>query len=146
MIDTAALIPLIVVIFTVIVFFAVKPRAYYSEKHPVIDEIRSRISKISPAFSKIPIRTGKKSYTEDKQLITLCIQNPDSGDYYDINVLMYVALHELSHCITKADGKESHGTEFKGNFSTLLKEAAKKGVYDPRQPIPETYCGVNSDT
>ena len=130
------------IIFVVIAAFAMAPRAYYSEKNPVLDELRRRLAIMSPRYAKIPLRTGKKTYTEDKSFITICIQNPTNGEYYDINVLMYVICHELSHVITHASGKESHGDEFKKNFSSLLRDAAQKGVYDPRTPIPLRYCGI----
>ena len=133
------------ILFVVVVAFALAPRAYYSEKHPILDEIRRRFRIISPQYGRGPLRTGTEAYTESKSVIYLCIQDPETGEYYDINTLMYVALHELAHVITKADGDESHGDEFKGKFARLLKEASAKGVYDPRKPIPSTYCGVGPD-
>lgn len=136
---------LIVVAFVVLVAFTVTPKDYHYEKNPIIEEIKLRFGALSPEYAKIPMRVGKKSFTEDKSVITLCIQNPKTAEFYDINVLMYVALHELSHCITKAEGDQSHGDEFKTNFDRLLKEAARKGVYDPKKPIPPTYCGIEQD-
>lgn len=133
---------IIVLVFAAVTLIGVARREYYSERHPVIDEIRRRLYAINPAYFRIPIKTGHKSYTESKSAITLCIFNPDTGKFYDMNTLMYVALHELAHCITKADGDESHGAEFKRNFTRLLQEAHAKKVYDPRIPIPLTYCGV----
>jgi len=135
---------IIVLGFIVVASLAASSRSYYNEDHPILNEISRRFSVINPEYGKIPLKTGGKSYTEDKSAITLCIVNPKTKKFYDINVLMYVALHELSHCITKADGKESHGDEFKGNFSKLLRLAADKGIYDPSQPIPVTYCGVEA--
>jgi hypothetical protein len=134
---------IIVAAFAVIVIFTIRSRQHYNEDHPVLNEISRRFSVLNPKYSKIPLRTGSKSYTEDKSAITLCIVNPDTKKFYDINILMYVALHELSHCVTTADGKESHGDEFKENFSNLLREAADKGIYDPTKPVPGTYCGVD---
>jgi len=134
---------IIIAAFTVIVVFTIRSRQYYNEDHPVLNEISRRFTVLNPKYGKIPLRTGSKSYTEDKSAITLCIVNPDTKKFYDINILMYVALHELSHCITRADGKESHGDEFKENFSYLLREAADKKIYDPTKPVPSTYCGVD---
>jgi hypothetical protein len=134
----------IVAAFAVVTWFAIRSRAYYNEDHPILNEISRRFSVLNPKYGDIPLKTGSKSYTEDKSAITLCIVNPKTKQFYDINVLMYVALHELSHCITKADGSESHGDEFKENFTMLLNEAAKKHVYDPTKQIPATYCGVES--
>src|SRR5437868_7275524 len=124
------------VLFAVIAAFTMIPRNYYSDNHPLINEIRKRLALLSPEYASIPMRIGKRSFTEDKSVITLCIEDPKTGKLYDINTLMYVSLHELAHVVTKADGDESHADEFKGNFSKLLKEAARKRIYDPRQPIP----------
>ncbi len=135
----------IILAFVVITLCYAHQREYYSEKHPVIDEIKRRFHVINPEYFQIPLRSGDKSYTENKTAITLCIVNPATNKYYDINTLMYVALHELAHCITKADGKESHGDEFKQNFARLLHEAQAKRVYDDRIPIPLTYCGIKPE-
>lgn len=136
----------IVIIFVVIVAVGISPiasREYISDKHPIIDEIKRRFSLINPKYGKIPMHVGNKSFTEDKSVITLCINDPETKKPYDINILMYVALHELAHCLTKADGKDSHADEFKANFAMLLKEASQKGLYDPSQKIPATYCGID---
>jgi hypothetical protein len=137
---------IVVIIFVIIAAVAISPIAskeYISDNHPIINEIKRRFSLINPKYGKIPMHVGNKSFTEDKSVITLCIEDPETKKPYDINVLMYVALHELAHCLTKADGKESHGDEFKSNFAMLLKEAASKGLYDPSQKIPQTYCGID---
>lgn len=134
------------IFFVVVSAIALVPsRNYYSEKHPVLDEIRRRFSIINPKYGNIPIKTGNKSYTENKTMITLCIVNPHTQEFYDMNTLMFVALHELAHVITKADGDQSHGKEFRGKFAHLLKIAYQKGVYNPTKPMPETYCGVDAN-
>lgn len=133
------------ILFVLVSAFTLAPRAYYSEKHPILDEVKRRFRIIDARYAHIPLRTGGKSYTENKSVITLCVVNPETGEFYDINTIMYVALHELAHVITKADGAESHGDEFKGNFASLLKQAQIKGVYDARMPIPITYCGIGPE-
>ncbi len=110
----------------------------------VLNEIKRRLYILSPFFGKIPIKIGNKSFTEDKSVITLCIKDVSTGRIYDINVLMYVVLHEVSHVVTKADGVNSHADEFKNNFAKLLKDAAQKGIYNPSTPIPPAYCGSGS--
>jgi len=134
---------LLALLFVIVVAIALSPKSYYSEKHPILDEVRERFSKINPKYSEIPLQTGDKSYTENKTAITLCIVDPSTNRVYDINTIMYVALHELSHIITKADGDESHGEEFKQNFARLIRDAQAMGVYDARQPIPSAYCGIS---
>ena len=137
-------IALTVVFIATTVFLFAPTTSFYSDSHPILDKIRERFTIINPRFGKIPLKLGDKAYTEDKAVITLCIVNPHTNTFYDINTLMYVSLHELAHTLTKADGDQSHGDEFKGNFAKLLKEAQFRGVYDSTQPIPVAYCGVGT--
>lgn len=131
---------IILVVFLVIVAaFAMTPRSYYSHDHPILNQVRDNFSKLNSDYAKIPLREGDSAYTENKAVITLCLKNPESGGYYDMNTIMYVALHELGHIVSKTHG---HNDEFKSNFSTLLRQAARKGIYDPRRSIPTTYCGI----
>jgi hypothetical protein len=133
---------ILIILFVVILSLTVSNKAYYNEEsHPILIEIKRRISLLSPKYANIPLRSGNKAFTEDKSVITICLQDPKTGEYYNMDILMYVALHELAHVITKAEGDQSHGDEFKNNFARLLKEAANKNIYDPRQPIPSSYCG-----
>lgn len=133
-----------VVIFGLVLLLAVSysSRSYYSDKHPILDQVRSNFAILDPNYAKIPLRQGNSAFTENKQVITLCLVNPDTGNYYDMNTIMYVSLHELAHVVSKNHG---HGDEFKTNFARLLREAAKRGIYDPSKPIPMTYCGVGPD-
>jgi hypothetical protein len=121
----------------------ISSRTYYSSKHPLLDRIRESFSVIDPKYAKIPMQIGGSAYTENKEVITLCLKDPMSGKYYDYNTLMYVSLHELSHVITPPKYEE-HGEEFKKNFSRLLSIAASKGIYNPKKAIPATYCGVGT--
>jgi hypothetical protein len=126
----------------VIAAFALTPRSYYSHDHPILNQVRDNFAKLNPEYYNIPLREGDSAYTENKAVITLCLKNPETGGYYDMNTIMYVALHELGHIVSKTHG---HNDEFKKNFATLLRQAARKGIYDPRKPIPTTYCGVGPD-
>lgn len=124
---------------TIWIAFTISQRSYYSDKHPLLQQIRSNFTILSPEYADIPLREGDSAYTENKSVITLCLKNPETGKFYSLNTLMYVALHELGHIISKTHG---HNEEFKRNFATLLRQATKVGIYDPRVPIPQTYCGI----
>jgi len=116
--------------------------SYYSHNHPILNKVRENFSKINVKFAEIPLREGDSAYTENKEVITLCLKDPtNGGKYYDMNTIMYVALHELAHVICESSG---HGEEFKKKFSMLLRQAAKLGIYNPRIGIPATYCGLNN--
>lgn len=121
--------------------YALAPRKYFSSKHPLLDEVRSNFAQLDPKYAEIPLREGDSAYTENKAMITLCLKDPKNGEFYDMNTIMYVALHELAHMTSKGWG---HGDEFKKNFAELLRRAAKLGIYDPRKPMPPSYCGVKN--
>ena len=85
----------------------------------MIVRVKEAFSKIDPKYGNIPILTGDSAFTENKEVITLCLIDPESKKEYDFNTVMYVALHELSHVISNTVG---HGDEFKTHFSELRKE------------------------
>ena len=111
----------------------------YSDDNPVLDAVRHNFSLLNPKYANIPLREGDSAYTENKRTITLCIKNPETGKNYSMNTIMYVALQELAHVVSKTKG---HNEEFRRNFTILLKEAARIGIYNPGKEIPQTYCGV----
>lgn len=123
----------------------------YSPKipSPVVLQIKNRLTHIDPSFSKIPIYIDDSAYTIDKRTIYLCLRDSETGEIFDINTLMYVTLHEIAHVIThdseyNINGKlDDHGPLFRKNFSRLLTIATSKGVYDPRKPLPKSYCGAH---
>jgi hypothetical protein len=53
----------------------------------------------------------------------------EDSDTVDINTLMFVCLHEMSHIATASIGR---GTEFWTNFKFILEEAQSIGIYDPQ--------------
>ena len=66
---------------------------------------------------------------------------------YDINILMYVLLHELSHLCNYNQYNEAiigHGTEFRNIFSLLTQESINIGVYryENYKNNPQEYCGL----
>ncbi len=115
------------------------PRKDDTTREPVLQEVRRNFKKLNPEFRNIPLYSGNGAYTDNKSEITLCLADPKTKKTYDSNTIMYVALHELAHVISKEIG---HGEEFRQNFSKLLLEGEKKGFYDPSKPMTTTYCGM----
>ncbi len=114
-----------------------------TNKFPTLKAVRNNFTTLSSQYGRIPLRSGDSAYTENKEVITLCLADPKTKQSYDMNTVMYVALHELAHVVTP-EGAAEHGQEFRQNFSKLLREASDKGVYNPRVPIPATYCNVET--
>jgi len=136
-------VPILAVSIIVIGYMTLRSKSYYSStNHPILNVVREKFRRIKPEYADIPLKEGSSAYTENKSVITLCLKDPETEKYYDMNTITYVALHELAHMVSKTHG---HNDEFKENFSLLLARAAKLGIYDPMKPIPFTYCGVNSE-
>lgn len=84
---------------------------------------------------------GNKSYTINKEKIFLCLKD-EKGEYYDLNMLIYVLAHEYSHAICNSVG---HTEEFHKIFENLLLELTDAGIYDPTQKILVDYCQHGGD-
>lgn len=132
----------VVLVVAAIAFIISKP-SYQDQRsqYPQLQQISDNYAKIDPAYGKIPLREGTSAYTENKSVITICLKDPESGHVYDMNTLMYVALHELAHATTSEEG---HGEKFKARFQELLKKGYQLGFYNPNIPMPPAYCGVKS--
>lgn len=111
---------------------------------PLIRKIKYDVSRLDPRIAKIDFFSSDESYTEDKEKIFLCLKDED-GKYYDYNMLMYVAIHECSHALTDVIDIQHITPEFRGMFDSLLKKATQIGLYDPKTPLVEHYCGIDLD-
>ena len=74
--------------------------------------------------------------------IVLCLRSKDgSNKLVDKNLLLFVALHEMSHIMTISIG---HDDEFWNNFKFVLKECQNNGLYKciNFSSNPQSYCGI----
>lgn len=110
----------------------------FSTLDPKLNEIKEVLKQLDPRASQLTLYEGDKSYTVNKEKMTLCIKVPGTEQYYDDNTLRYVAIHELAHATNHED--IGHTPAFYREFDRLLDIAAKKGLYNPNQPIPDNYC------
>lgn len=81
------------------------------------------------------------SYSVNKgEEIVLCIRNKDK--LMDLNTMMFVVLHELSHLASESIG---HTDEFWTNFRWILEESINIGVYKHQEfnKKPVEYCGMS---
>lgn len=99
-------------------------------------------------LSEAAIDRRYTTFTIDKSDMHICLRTRDKkDDLYDINLLMYVVLHELAHlCNYTRTGMpiNGHGTEFKKIFKLLVSEAMSINVYsyDDYTSRPQEYCGI----
>ena len=105
------------------------------------------------------IMESDAAYVMNKQNMSFCLQDsPDIGcnakniNIEDTNLITYVGIHELSHCMSNESG---HGPEFIKNFEFLLNYSKKLMYLDPftnkETPLyiqldklntADNYCGV----
>ena len=82
------------------------------------------------------------SYSINKgDKIVFCLRSKKDNSLVDINTMMFVAIHELAHLMSKSIG---HTDEFWDNMRFLLKEGIKIGVYVKQDynTNPKDYCGI----
>lgn len=120
-----------------ILYYQSKPE---QREHFLINDLKERLQVINKNFSKLQIHEGSSSYTEDKSVIYLCLRD-ERGNYYPMNTLMYVALHEIAHILNKEN--YGHTPEFHDIFNKLLCKASEKRVYNPDTDHGDMYCGVD---
>jgi predicted metal-dependent hydrolase len=105
-------------------------------------DVNQLYEKYNPnAISEGSSDSGYTSYSFNKgEKLILCIRQPNK-DFIDKNVVMYVAIHELGHIMTKEVG---HTDGFWQNFEFLLNEAMDIGLYVKVDFInkPADYCGI----
>lgn len=90
------------------------------------------------AFTSYSINKGER--------LVFCLRSRDEGaSLQDDNLLMYVAIHELAHLMTKDVG---HTDTFWKNNRLLLTEAIAIGVYKKIDfgKTPHKYCGIKIKT
>jgi hypothetical protein len=145
---------LLILIIFIIWVVVLQIEEYYLQNDPKLDELRDILE---PLFTKnnysgvleslnnrniledIGLYNGKKSYTINKEKVFLCLTDKNNK-YYNNNLLIYVLLHEISHCICDEIG---HTEKFHEIFEAILNEAVKEGIYNPSIPIIQDYCSYN---
>jgi hypothetical protein len=99
-------------------------------------------------LSEAVIDSRYTSFTVNKKDIHMCIRTRNSEEQvYDIDLLMYVVLHELAHmCNYDSNGVPivGHGPEFKHVFRLFVESAVRAGVYKytDYSDKPTEYCGM----
>ncbi len=94
-------------------------------------------------FSESTPEAVHTSYTVDKEKVFMCLrQRNEKEELVEENVIVFVALHEMSHIGTASIG---HTPEFWNNFAWLLKQAEAIQIYKFTDfaAHPVEYCGVH---
>lgn len=90
--------------------------------------------------------SGVTSYTQDKKKLIFCLRKKQKNkrneyELHDINTIMFVDIHELTHMMNDMWG---HQSDYWILFKFMLENAVECGVYKPvdynKNPID--YCGL----
>ena len=107
-------------------------------------KVRRLVEKYRPEqISESLPNTNYTSYSVNKgEKLVFCIGSKKTGKIVDTNTMMFVAIHELAHVMTKSVG---HTPEFWDNMRYLLKKGIKIGVYKAvdYKSKPVSYCGIS---
>ena len=117
---------------------------YLKEKHSGDEDVQRLIDGFNPQKISETLPTSElTAYSENKgEKIAFCLnKTKNSTTLIDINTLTFVAIHEMSHVMTKSIG---HKQDFWQNFKFLLERAKEAGIYTPvdYKKKPQSYCGM----
>jgi len=124
---------------------------HLKKKYPHDPRTSRLIEKFNPDnMSESSHDSSYTSYSVNKgeKLIFCLREKDDSHKLTDLNTIMFVAIHELAHIMTKSVG---HTKEFWNNMRFLLDVAMSNELrvyhYQPYHNKPQPYCGMTiSDT
>tara|TARA_B110000014_G_C19941335_1_gene487042 strand:- start:87 stop:686 length:600 start_codon:yes stop_codon:yes gene_type:complete len=118
---------------------------HVGKKYPNKENVKRLIDGYNPKKIYETLPTSEyTAYSENKgEKLAFCLdtEKNNKGKLIDINTLMYVALHELSHVASKSIG---HTDEFWDNFKFLITESKEIGIYKPvdYKNNNTQYCGM----
>ena len=118
---------------------------HVKEKFPDRENVKRLVAGYNPKKIYETLPTSEyTAYSQNKgEKLAFCLNtDKKNGRLIDVNTLMFVALHELSHIASKSIG---HTEEFWKNFKFLIEEAASINIYEPinYKEHPEQYCGMS---
>ena len=93
-------------------------------------------------FIETPENSSYTSYTINKgEKLIFCLRSKESNKIHDINLLMYVVIHEMAHIANPTYG---HNALFKKIFAFLVNRAIEMGLYKKIdfKNNPQEYCGI----
>ncbi len=130
---------LAIVLIGIIIFIVSRQvREHHLQDDPMLHTLKEVLKPVHPIFHTLKLYKGNKSYTINKDKTFLCLYD-ENGNYYPLNALVYVLLHEVAHSLNTKD--VGHTEAFHQKFDELLERATKLGVYNPDIPMIKGYCG-----
>ena len=107
-----------------------------------IDQLSENFNENRTIIYETDPTSNLTSYSVNKgEELSFCLHSKKTKELHDINLLMYVAIHEMSHIACPEIG---HGNLFKKIFKKLVEEAINLGIYRKidYSSQPAEYCGM----
>ena len=118
---------------------------YVYGKFPDQENVQRLHTNFNPKKVMETLPTSKfTAYSENKgENIAFCLnkEKQENEVLIDESTLTFVAIHELSHVMTKSIG---HKSDFWQNFKFLLEQAKEANIHNPidYKAAPREYCGM----
>lgn len=118
----------------------------YSDYQKYIDRLHNRVRSITLIESTQDSAYTSYSVNKGEQIV-FCLRTKRTGNYlHDLNLVMYVVLHEISHVASPDYEPEhnNHGPIFRKVFAFLTNESVKLEIYKKIDfgNDPTEYCGM----
>ena len=137
-----SLIILGIIILVTLIIIRKRGESYNQEDLELIKNIKDKLHTINPKYCDLNIYPGNESVTMNKKYIYLCLKDVNN-QYYSLDILLYVTLHEIAHTMSNSYSTHSHNKEFYENFEYILNEAINKGILFKNIKIPKDYCKLD---
>ena len=114
----------------------------FGDNNIYIELLRKNFNRNRTKIYETSFDSTYTSYAVNKgEELAFCIRCKPTGDLHDINLLMYVAVHEMAHTACPENG---HTPLFNDIFKFMLEEAINIGLYryDDYSRHPVVYCGM----
>uniref|UniRef100_A0A6C0HUY6 WLM domain-containing protein n=1 Tax=viral metagenome TaxID=1070528 RepID=A0A6C0HUY6_9ZZZZ len=122
--------------------FVVENIDNYPEYKDYINQFNENFNKNRTKIYETSLNSEYTSYSINKgEELVFCLRSKSTGKLHDINLLMYVAVHELAHTACPETG---HTPLFNKIFKFLLEIAIDTKVYyyEDYASNPIEYCGM----
>lgn len=122
--------------------YLINNKKKYEEYEEYINLLETNLNtERTTIYENIP-DSNLTSYTINKgEELGFCLKSKITGKFHDINLLMYVAIHEMAHIACPEIG---HDELFKNIFMFLTIEAINMGLYKKTDYESNNveYCGI----
>jgi predicted metal-dependent hydrolase len=114
----------------------------YSEFTQYIKQLNNNLDENKTIIYETEPNSDLTSYSVNKgEEISFCLRSKKNDSIHELNLLTYVALHEMAHIACPEIG---HGPLFKKIFKFLTEIAIEIGIYNKQDynNEPIEYCGM----